>query len=306
MSDVDFLPASDPLLRDARLDYTLELPVLGLRARFESNSRHVIETVDRSFGRWRILHDVFALDLSRAPLRVRIVVFEGEDARHVAPDATRVIAFSGQSFGVSDPERCESTLYVSRAFAADREAFRASLLEGMTLALLAHFDRHPLHAAAVGRNGRVLLLYGESGTGKSTLAHLAHGAGFDTLSEDSIWVQLDPKTRIWGWPGYARLLLDGNAKTSVPIANTERPSSYFADESAVCLLQRGPVAKLERIDSSAIEQALTTSLAPGFDRFPERQRVVARMLSHDGGWRLSLTDDPTEALPLLEQALRQR
>ena len=41
--------------------------------------------------------------------------------------------------------------------------------------------------------------------GKSTLAYLAHAAGIRVLSDDRVWVQMEPSLRIWGTPGTARL-----------------------------------------------------------------------------------------------------
>jgi hypothetical protein len=46
----------------------------------------------------------------------------------------------------------------------------------------------PLHAACVGRRNRGILLMGPSGAGKSTVALQCLSAGFDFLSEDSVFV----------------------------------------------------------------------------------------------------------------------
>ncbi len=52
---VEFDPPSDPLVRDAELAYDVELPVIGIPVRFESNSRQVIDAVNGSFGVWSSL-----------------------------------------------------------------------------------------------------------------------------------------------------------------------------------------------------------------------------------------------------------
>ena len=46
-------------------------------------------------------------------------------------------------------------------------------------------------------------------------------------------------------------------------------------------------------------------IAPGFDRFPDRNMPVANALASSGGWRLTLTSDPRDALPHLEEMLKQ-
>ena len=157
----------------------------------------------------------------------------------------------------------------------------------MTLALVTAFDRHPIHAAAIARNGRGVLLAGASGAGKSTLAHMANSAGFDVLSEDTVWIQQTPSFRLWGWPGHARLIpASGGAKARVALGNSDRASCFYADQAVVCLLHRGAAASLTRISSSEVRHELEATLAPGFDRFPTRHNDVGEMLAAGGGWRL--------------------
>ncbi len=52
-------PLADPLFRNAKLAHGAELPVLGRRVVFESNSSAVLEAVDRSFGSWVDLPESF-------------------------------------------------------------------------------------------------------------------------------------------------------------------------------------------------------------------------------------------------------
>ena len=323
-------PAPDPLLRDVVLTHTVQLPVLGIVTRFETNSRDVGALVEETFGGWRCV----AGDTGGpSAVRVRIVVHEGGEhgdghapVRHICPDATRLIVHSPGSVAVSDPDRAEAVAYVSSALAADRAHFRAAMLEAVTLALLSHFDRHPVHAAAVACRGRAVLLAGPSGSGKSTLAYLAHeaGEGFDVLSDDRVWVQLEPRLRVWGWPGRARLLpdaashfpdvarrgvlarVDGKEKLVVELPYDGAPAArHSAGRATVCLLARGDGrVELERLAPAAIERALTRQPDAGFDRFPVRHEAVVRALAAQGGWRLTLSRDPREALPLLHRMLR--
>ena len=52
--------------------------------------------------------------------------------------------------------------------------------------LLAPFDRFLLHAGAVGRDGRALVLLGQTGSGKSTSTYAALRAGWDVLGDDHV------------------------------------------------------------------------------------------------------------------------
>jgi hypothetical protein len=325
---VDFIPTSDALLRHPQLAFSVELPVLGIATRFETNSRYVCDLVVEAFGGWRCLPGD-AQRFSPRGLHVRIVVHDGGEGgtghtpvRYLCPDATRVILHSPGSVAISDPVGGESVAYVTTALASDRAHFRLTVLEAITLALLSHFDRHPIHAAAIARGGRAVLLAAPSGTGKSTLAYTAHTAGFDVLGDDHVWVQLTPALRIWGWPGRVLLLPEaasifpevaalgatsnenGERKLAYDVDATTDVSRYFVDRAVVCILERGRAnATLERLRPAALVEGLATKLTSGFDRFPERHEAVIRALAADGGWRLTLSDDPREALPLLRTML---
>jgi len=320
---VDFIPVTDPLMRDPRLDFVVELPVLGIATRFETNSGYVREVVEEAFGLWRGLAP--AADTATAePLRVRLVVFEAEEGvetgaviRHLCPDPVRVLVHSPGSLAVVDPARREAVAYVSTALAADRAHFRREFLEAVALALITHFDRHPVHAAAIGRD-RAVLLAGPSGSGKSTLACLAHAAGLGVLSEDIVWVQLEPRFRLWGKPDRLHLLPETaalfrtlvargapvtvNGQRKIAIAIEPGNARFAADDAVVCLLERGAgQPALARLTSEQVQDALGRDPAAGFDRLAHRLPAAIDALSRHGGWRLRLSQDPREALPLLRR-----
>jgi hypothetical protein len=316
---VDFVPVIDSLGREPRLALGETLPVLGIPIEFRTNSEYVLDVVRESFD----VCQAGDVDTTTPSLRVRIIVTDGDEGdgrvgiRHLCPDAHRFIAHSPGSVGVSDPLRREAVAYVTTALAANRSVLRGEMLEALTFALVAQFDRHPLHAAAVARDDRVALLVGESGAGKSTLAYLARCAGFDVLAEDHAWVQLDPELRIWG--GARRIRLGDDAarhfpevasvtETSTAGGKTKRvvslaPRTSAASTPVVCLLSRGNRARLEPAAPDVVHRTLMTGVSPGFDRFPERHARVVHTLASRGGWHLQLSDDPREALPLLDRIL---
>ena len=333
MSDapVQFALVGDALLRDPPITGVVELPVLGLPVRFETNSPQVLSAVEESFGCWRRL-DARAIGAPSTGdvLRVRIVVYEDDRAsrelvsrvpvRHICPDETRLLVHSSQVAGISDPARGEAVGYVTAALVADRAHFRAAALEALTYSLLAHFDRHPLHAAGVARGDRAVLLAASSGTGKSTVSYVAHRAGLALLSDDRLWVQRQPALRVWSVPGRLRLLphavkeypelgampveeLDGKRKIAVDVGARGGAPRTFG-EVAVCVMERGSAAaSLERVGPAELAASFVDQAAPGFDRYPERGRAVVRALCAGGGWRLRLSPRAEEALPLLERML---
>jgi hypothetical protein len=320
---VDFIPTEDVLRRDPTLAYAMELPVLGIGTRFETNSRYVHGVIEGAFGAWRAV-DVQPDAAFEAALRVRVIVHDGTElvtgrapVRHIWPDRTRTIVHSPGSVAIVDPAHGEAVAYVTTALAGDREHFRALVLEAMTLAALTSFDRHPVHAAAVRGDRRAVMLAAPSGTGKSTLAYLAHRAGLHVLSEDHVWIQRSPKLRLWGWPGpihlreetragFPELALlrpsprgEGEPRLAVH-ATSDAEDVLFADDLTLCVLERGagPVM-LERMESGALATMLRGQIPAGFDRFPERQEDVIAAITRNGGWRLRLSKAPLDALPLL-------
>ena len=321
---VDFIPLTDPLLRAPRLEFAVELPVVGLMTRFETNSGYVRDVVEQAFGVWRDA----ATTASTPMLRVRLIVQEGGEGtgshapvRHICPDPDRILIHSPGSVAIVDPERREAVAYVTTALAADRDHFRREFLEAVALALVTHFDRHPIHAAAIGRD-RAVLLAGPSGSGKSTLAYLAHVSGLGVLSEEIVWVEQQAGFRLWGMPRRVRLLpgalgyfpelrgqssaTDAQGKIAVNLTGNG-VARVSALKAVVCLLQRGPgPPHLERLPSGPIADALRREPAAGFDRFPERHEAAIATLAKDGGWRLTLSGDPREAVAALREMVGVR
>jgi len=290
------------------LPIVVELPILGIRTRFATNSERVACIVGDRYGCWNAIDDGDIADEPVVTVSIRVHErTEGDSAmQYSLPDATRVIAQSAGSLGVSDPLRCTSTVDASSELVADADRFHDTMLEAMTFALLAHFDRHPLHASAIGANGHTLLLAGASGSGKSTLAHTAHACGLTVMAEDRVWVQLDPTPRVWGssWPTRVRLAAVNGAKRATPLDGSLTRDRLLAERATVCVLEPGArSASIDRLTPSEVECALMRDVAPGFDRFPERHPRVATALAEHGGWRLRLSRDPTAAMPLLYQAL---
>ena len=324
MKPIHFIATADPLLRNPSLDHALELPVLGIRIRFETNSRDVLALINATFAEWGPIAHTAPVAAS-----VRIVVHdhrEGVDGRlpvrYISAEDGRLLIHSAGSVAIVDPARRESLAYVSAELVAESEHFRVTMLEAITFALLACFDRHPVHAAGIARDGHAVLLAAPSGTGKSTLSYLAHAAGFDVLGDDRVWVQLEPSLRIWGGPTRIRLApetssnlqhleivataADGKLEIVVSRQGTGDAADFTCARATVAVLARGVAVSLERLPPHDIAKELHDQLAAGFDRFPERHQRVVQALTVNGGWRLTLSNDPRDALPLLRTLLGQR
>jgi energy-coupling factor transporter ATP-binding protein EcfA2 len=159
-----------------------------------------------------------------------------------------------------------------------------------------------------------VLLAGPSGSGKSTLAYLAHSAAIDVLSDDHVWLQLEPDCRIWGGAPHARLRAEaaahfpevdhaGGEKLAIHLPPRDDEHRLVARGPVVCILGRGDRASLAPLAPSEIEAELVSQLSAGFDRFPERSGAAFAAIASGGGWRLILSDNPRDALPLLRRVL---
>jgi hypothetical protein len=334
----DYAVPRDPLFRDPVLPHAVQVSVLGIRVRLRTNDRRVLGMFQAAFGTGIYVDAVsddagHVLERRRSDdalqLNVQVVVYDGathdsglEASYHICPDPVRVLIHGNGGMAISDPLRREALIYATDGLVRNETHFRNNFLEAATLALVTHFDRQPIHAAAIMHDGRVLLLIGPSGAGKSTLSYIARAAGLGVLSEDIAWMQLTPKPVIWGRPQAIHLLPgsenhfpelrpkpasrrpNGKQKITVDIEQLGSAGQSVANEVVACLLQPGRGdARVARVERDELYVALTRDAAAGFDRYPERRAECAHVLAARGGWSLTLSNNPRDALPLLKELL---
>lgn len=327
----EFARPEDALYHQVPLHHVVELPVLGVPVRFESNSAAALALVEQSFGTWRTLALVPSL-ISAERVRVRLVVHGGDEGdptrapiAHRMPDPDRVITLTPGSVAIADGLRRDGVAYLTPALLADAAHVRYHVVEGMTLSLVTGCDRVPVHAGAIARGDVALLLAGPPGAGKSTLAYAAHRRGWRVLSDDATYVQLRPGFRLWGIPGRVRLLpdtrdrfaelagltptitADGTAKLDVPFPDARMDLAHalpVASRIGVCLLERGARAPRSAVVPAAeIRAALAEGVGLSRVRHGAALDAALERLVNADGWRLTLSSDPEEALPLLDSML---
>jgi hypothetical protein len=92
-----------------------------------------------------------------------------------------------ENFAVVDLDRCFCFACLTPAVAGDR-LFTSYYFLDLALSCLAQRYVTPIHAACVARNGGGILLAGDSGAGKSSLAWACARAGLTYLSDDATWL----------------------------------------------------------------------------------------------------------------------
>ena len=202
--------------------------VLGGRFEFTSNSRRLLRLVDEAYAGL----PGHRLATPSPRFRVRLQLAAGPSLpANTEPPGMRMQGGAGLLCGVMDaanyavlsPMEGRGLVVVSRAL-LDRPYYaRYELLEFAVFVLAGRAQGLvSLHAACVGLKGRGLLLIGESGSGKSTVALQCLLRRFDFLTEDAAFV-----------------LPDGMLATGVPNFLHVRPDSLR-------FLQRGVAAPLAR------------------------------------------------------------
>jgi energy-coupling factor transporter ATP-binding protein EcfA2 len=158
-----------------------------------------------------------------------------------------------------------------------------------------------------------VVLAGPSGSGKSSLALAAAHAGLTVLSEDTVFVQLRPKLRLWSRMDAIHVLerdapagalgamrfRSGRWKKILPMAMPQN----FADEAVLCVLAAGADLSLTPMAPEDAIAALTANPEPGYEFYGARSVEAVRMLAVNGAWRLTLSKSPHEAIDLIRRTI---
>jgi hypothetical protein len=95
--------------------------------------------------------------------------------------------------------------WLTPASVTDRSWFRYHVLEPLVYLSLQSLCYTPVHAAAVARDGRALLLCANSGTGKTCLAYACARRGWTYLGDDATLIERDrPELVAIGYPHQVR------------------------------------------------------------------------------------------------------
>ncbi|HET9223259.1 MAG TPA: hypothetical protein VFO07_12185 [Roseiflexaceae bacterium] len=211
--------------------------------------------------------------------------------------------------------------FVTPELVADESRLRYHALELLALALVSRRDRVPVHAGAIVRRGRAVLLAGRSTAGKSTLCYACLREDFQLLTEDVVYVSLRHGLRLWGVPWQIHLLPDavrhfgelvdipsvlqanGKRKLTVEIAafGMDRARRHV-ERAAVCVVERasGAASALEPIEPCAAIEVLSGDLESGFDLHGETI-ACAEALVAGGAYRLRVGSDLAGAVALLRE-----
>ena len=286
----------------------VEAVLLGMPVRIAFASASAEAPLREACMAWR-----GARDRSAAPLAIDL----REEAGFAAHEASLIyvagdrMTLSGAGFkAVADAATRTAICTLSSELLAWPDALLAHVLEPLGLFLATRSGRVPIHASGVQLDDLAILFSGPSGSGKSSLAMAAARASLQVLSEDTIYVQREPRLAIWGWQGPIHLLAkdagaapgplrlrNGRVKVALEpraISRARQP----ATAATLCVLRHGERASLQPISQACALEGLGP-LEPGFDLLADEIHEARRVLLREGAWRLTLSPDPDEAIAVL-------
>ena len=204
----------DPILARPHLPYSATFYPFGFPLLVSANVERVLDAAEESWSCYQrafyteaLLFDCYVeagggLDAERVP-RLR------------ARRNTLVSVIDPNNFAYADLEHGHAMAWVTSAVTRDISYFRYHVLEAMVLSMLDAKYLPTIHAACVERNGHGVLLAGESGAGKTSLAYACARNGWTYVADDSSSIVLESDGRlIIGTP--ARLRFRGSAGALFP------------------------------------------------------------------------------------------
>lgn len=296
-------------MRIAGPSFNTVIEPLGLPTSISVDDAGLLEAVCGVYGEWRSIRPATA-----PRLRLHFEVGADVGARGVGTDVgikgPRLTLHGAGVAGWADAKAGRAEARILPTLAADPAAL-AEACDPLLLFLLTRSGRIPVHAAGVMAGRTALVLAGRSGAGKSTLALRAMQRGLPILSDDTVYIQLRPDLRVWGFRRPLHVFPDeaprftegtrlraGRVKAVVPLSPDAARGPLSAGRAALVVLDRGPRVALEPIDAGTAAAGLSR-LDPGFDLLADQSAQAIAALAAGGAWRLTLTDDPDAALDCL-------
>ncbi len=293
---------NDPLLTRVPLPHNGVFHPYGFPVRLQSNSPIPLAAADVSWSTYRRKFD-------SEPLDIRILISESESPACSDPPVFRSqghllsIVADANNFACLDLNEGLSFGWATKATAQKTEYFRQCLLDVMIYPLLEIRHLVTLHAACVKFRGKGILLAGDSGAGKSSLAYACARRGWTYVSDDaSAFLRNASTPLIIGhpqkfrfrepvgqlFPEFAGLKSTVRAygKPTIEVRTQSLPNFKTADESpvdSVVFLNRrdhetGPPMLLPVSQEAAWKRLSFSVWAIQLPAFEQRLRALERLL----------------------------
>jgi len=310
---------ADPSRYNVDLPFRQTFYPTGHALEVSSNSADVLIAAARLWQRYPALSDA-------QPLRLRIIdggSYPDSVPRRLPPCGEGhlfSIVHGAHDFALADLSTGFAFASVSRETLSDRAFFGYYFLEPLVYAMLGARYFVFVHASCISRDGRAILLCGDSGAGKTCLAFACARLGWDYVAGDAVHIVrgYDNRTVI-GRPyeirfrESARLLfpeLNGvlsstrtNGKTDLEIdtADLRIAVALFSSARHIVFIERSDVTLLEQHSTEQAMRALERTICYGSDQTRLEQRATLSRFTELPVWRLrySRPDQAERTLKLL-------
>ena len=198
---VDAPPTQLPMGEYARVRRTLRHEAfffpLGFPVRVVSNSHRVLDAAAQSWSS-------FGAEFPGEPVEILLEVRTQAASSDALPPAPGHIIIGSLLFEVADADNFFiADLKTGRAMGrvtpgavACQSYLRYFFLEAPALSMISNTRAIAVHGACVRAGGKGILLCGDSGEGKSTLAYAGARAGWTYLSDDATYIPMDREDRL--------------------------------------------------------------------------------------------------------------
>jgi HPr Serine kinase C-terminal domain len=186
----------DPVLARVRTPLCDTFYPLGFPFEIETNCEEVLIAAAASWQGFVKLFDT-------PPLRLRVVVREGGQSRECPPEPICKVQhhlFSNiadaENFSICDLRQGFGSIWLSEAAIQHKSYLRYFFIEAAVYGLLVTSHATAIHAACVERAGCGILLCGDSGAGKSSLAYACARAGWTYVTDDGCFIVNEREDRL--------------------------------------------------------------------------------------------------------------
>ena len=186
------LPLGKYLHSRQNLKYEAVYFPLGYPVRVVCNSARVLLAAEQS---WSCFDPVFHGEPLEILLEVKSAAGSSEALPpapvHMLRGSLLVEIADANNFYIADLKRGRAMVRVTPAAAACPGYLRYFFLEAAAMCMISSLRAFPIHGACVRVGGKGVLLCGDSGEGKSTLAYAGARAGWTYVSDDATYIRMD-------------------------------------------------------------------------------------------------------------------
>jgi hypothetical protein len=301
--------ADDPLLLKVAMPFVAIQYPLGFGVEITTNSEEVLAAAAESWS-------LFSPRQLAPCVQLRVAVMEGSSKACPPGPVVRAhrnllsLVADAENFATCDLSRGFASVWLSQGAVRHRSYLRYHFIEACAMALLAASRVTPIHAGCIERHRCGVLLCGDSGAGKSSLAFACARGGWTYIADDATYLINGGKNRLVAgnphqirfrpsavelFPELAGMRITPRAagKPSIELPTTKVPNIQTAGECQV-----DQIIFLNRKDHTA----------PGLVPYPQNlaMRWFSQAILNSGGIPDVQTASIAELLTLPIHELRYR